>query len=256
MRRSSWRKSTVGILARSGCLGNNGQPTTLLIPQRGASVPGLCTAVWLIWWPSRFANLQRVWILRWKAPFVLEGKYTSFLRRIPFTKRRKWTNAQSTNELPPLPQLNSRILGLPSPLLRSYSGSVRTSSEGARIRRLPLHPQYLPAWRTRADRGGERGKRLSQRARGQGTREEMPNQGPVSDWTECSSSAEPPAVARAEGGGGGWGCGALRVLGGWPSALGRDPGVDDGVGAGCSCGLVPSVLKWEEGRTFVVADSV
>ncbi|XP_057600962.1 protein FAM216A isoform X1 [Hippopotamus amphibius kiboko] len=31
----------------------------------------------------------------------------------------------------------------------------------------------------------------------------MPGQGPVSDWTECSSSAEPPAVARAEGGGGG-----------------------------------------------------
>ncbi|XP_044786137.2 protein FAM216A isoform X3 [Bubalus bubalis] len=53
------------------------------------------------------------------------------------------------------------------------------------------------------DRGGKRGKLLLQRARGQGTREEMPNQGPVSDWTECSSSAEPPAVARAEGGGGG-----------------------------------------------------
>ncbi|XP_003994705.2 protein FAM216A isoform X1 [Felis catus] len=31
----------------------------------------------------------------------------------------------------------------------------------------------------------------------------MPGQGPVSDWTECSSSAEPPAVARTEGGGGG-----------------------------------------------------
>uniref|UniRef100_A0AC11BRA4 Family with sequence similarity 216 member A n=1 Tax=Ovis aries TaxID=9940 RepID=A0AC11BRA4_SHEEP len=45
----------------------------------------------------------------------------------------------------------------------------------------------------------ERGKLLSQRARGQGTREEMPNQGPVSG----SSSAEPPAVARAEGGCGG-----------------------------------------------------
>ncbi|XP_047553497.1 protein FAM216A isoform X1 [Lutra lutra] len=31
----------------------------------------------------------------------------------------------------------------------------------------------------------------------------MPGQGPVSDWTECSSSAEPPAVAGTEGGGGG-----------------------------------------------------
>ncbi|XP_039107835.1 protein FAM216A isoform X1 [Hyaena hyaena] len=31
----------------------------------------------------------------------------------------------------------------------------------------------------------------------------MPGQGRVSDWTECSSSAEPPAVARTEGGGGG-----------------------------------------------------
>ncbi|XP_019504518.1 PREDICTED: protein FAM216A isoform X2 [Hipposideros armiger] len=31
----------------------------------------------------------------------------------------------------------------------------------------------------------------------------MPGQGLVSDWTECSSSAEPPAVARTEGGGGG-----------------------------------------------------
>ncbi|KAB0404749.1 hypothetical protein E2I00_006923, partial [Balaenoptera physalus] len=36
-----------------------------------------------------------------------------------------------------------------------------------------------------------------------GTREEMPGQGPVSEWTECSSSTEPPTVARAEGGGGG-----------------------------------------------------
>ncbi|XP_006204916.1 protein FAM216A isoform X1 [Vicugna pacos] len=31
----------------------------------------------------------------------------------------------------------------------------------------------------------------------------MSCQGPVSDWTECSSSAEPPAVARTEGGSGG-----------------------------------------------------
>ncbi|KAB1255481.1 Protein FAM216A [Camelus dromedarius] len=31
----------------------------------------------------------------------------------------------------------------------------------------------------------------------------MSCQGPVSDWTECSSSAEPPAVARNEGGSGG-----------------------------------------------------
>ncbi|XP_004430042.1 protein FAM216A [Diceros bicornis minor] len=31
----------------------------------------------------------------------------------------------------------------------------------------------------------------------------MPGQGAVSDWTECSSSAEPPAVARTVGGGGG-----------------------------------------------------
>ncbi|XP_077917122.1 protein FAM216A isoform X1 [Halichoerus grypus] len=31
----------------------------------------------------------------------------------------------------------------------------------------------------------------------------MPGQGPGSDWTECSSSAEPPAVAGTEGGGGG-----------------------------------------------------
>ncbi|KAJ8779319.1 hypothetical protein J1605_012781 [Eschrichtius robustus] len=31
----------------------------------------------------------------------------------------------------------------------------------------------------------------------------MPGQGPVSEWTECSSSTEPPTVARAEGGGGG-----------------------------------------------------
>ncbi|XP_059750489.1 protein FAM216A isoform X1 [Balaenoptera ricei] len=31
----------------------------------------------------------------------------------------------------------------------------------------------------------------------------MPGQGPVSEWSECSSSTEPPTVARAEGGGGG-----------------------------------------------------
>nr|XP_030716166.1 protein FAM216A isoform X1 [Globicephala melas] len=31
----------------------------------------------------------------------------------------------------------------------------------------------------------------------------MPGQGPVSEWTECSSSTEPPTGARAEGGGGG-----------------------------------------------------
>ncbi|XP_004379141.1 protein FAM216A [Trichechus manatus latirostris] len=31
----------------------------------------------------------------------------------------------------------------------------------------------------------------------------MPGPGPVSDWTECSSSAEPSAAARTEGGGGG-----------------------------------------------------
>lgn len=37
------------------------------------------------------------------------------------------------------------------------------------------------------------------------TRDEMPGRGLVSDWTECSSSAEPPAVARTEGGGGGGG---------------------------------------------------
>uniref|UniRef100_A0A8C3WH58 Family with sequence similarity 216 member A n=1 Tax=Catagonus wagneri TaxID=51154 RepID=A0A8C3WH58_9CETA len=49
----------------------------------------------------------------------------------------------------------------------------------------------------------ERGKLLLHIARGPGTWEEMPGQGPVSDWTECSSSAESPAVARTEGGCGG-----------------------------------------------------
>lgn len=48
-----------------------------------------------------------------------------------------------------------------------------------------------------------RGKLFLHTARGPGTRDEMPGQGLVSDWTECSSSAEPPAVARTEGGGGG-----------------------------------------------------
>nr|XP_019589600.1 PREDICTED: protein FAM216A isoform X2 [Rhinolophus sinicus] len=50
---------------------------------------------------------------------------------------------------------------------------------------------------------GRWGKLFPHTARGPGTRDEMPGQGPMSDWTECSSSTEPPAVARTEGGGGG-----------------------------------------------------
>ncbi|PNJ82775.1 FAM216A isoform 6, partial [Pongo abelii] len=46
------------------------------------------------------------------------------------------------------------------------------------------------------------GQLLLHTARGLGAAE-MPGQGPGSDWTERSSSAEPPAVAGTEGGGGG-----------------------------------------------------
>uniref|UniRef100_A0A8C9HL36 Family with sequence similarity 216 member A n=2 Tax=Piliocolobus tephrosceles TaxID=591936 RepID=A0A8C9HL36_9PRIM len=46
------------------------------------------------------------------------------------------------------------------------------------------------------------GQLLPHTARGLGAAE-MPGQGPGSDWTERSSSAEPPAVAGTEGGGGG-----------------------------------------------------
>lgn len=81
---------------------------------------------------------------------------------------------------------------------------------------------------------GERGEASLAGKLRSGTREEMPRR-----MISGSSSAEPPAMAGPRVAAAGGSCGALGDLGGWPSALGRDPGVEEGVGLAGP----PSVLK-------------